>query len=147
MLVQNLTKISILLLFLRIFPSKRFRRVTKVAILWMICHTIAFFMAVTLQCLPIRAVSDLTQTGKCIDAAAVVTAGAGFSIFEDIVIILLPVRELKSLQLSLRKRLAVMAMFALGSLYVAPFPYCESSPSLLGKRSFPLLNSILASFL
>jgi hypothetical protein len=118
-LLQTLPKISILLLFLRIFPGERFRLVTKIALVWMICHTIAFFMAVTLQCLPVRAAWDLSQKGKCIYSSAVVSAGAGISIFEDVVIILLPVPQLKQLNLSLRKRLAVMGMFALGSLYVA----------------------------
>jgi hypothetical protein len=121
-LVQTLAKISILLLFLRIFPGERFRLVTKIALVWMICHTIAFFMAVTLQCLPVRAAWDLSQKGKCISSSAVVAAGAGISIFEDVVIVLLPIPELKKLNLSLRKRLAVMCMLALGSLYVALLP-------------------------
>ena len=121
-LVQTLAKISILLLFLRIFPGERFRLVTKIALVWMICHTISFFMAVTLQCLPVRAAWDLSQKGKCISSSAVVAAGAGISIFEDVVIVLLPIPELKKLNLSLRKRLAVMCMLALGSLYVALFP-------------------------
>ncbi|KFY99223.1 hypothetical protein V498_00906 [Pseudogymnoascus sp. VKM F-4517 (FW-2822)] len=114
-LAQNLAKISILLLFLRIFPGERFRLVTKTALVWMICQLIAFFIAVTLQCVPVKATWDMTQKGTCINAGALVTAGAGFNIFDDIVIILLPVRELKHLHLSLRKRVAVIALFALGS--------------------------------
>lgn len=119
MLVQNLAKISILLLFLRIFPGDRFRLVTKISLTWMTCHLIAFSTAVTLQCIPVRAIWNLTLNGTCINAGAVVTAGAGLSIFEDIAIILLPVRELQHLNLSLRKRMAVMALFALGSLCVS----------------------------
>ena len=75
-------------------------------------------MAITLQCIPIKAVWDFSDKGKCINASAVVFAGAGFSIFEDIVIILLPVPELKRLPLGSRRRLAVIFIFALGSLYV-----------------------------
>lgn len=83
---------------------------------WMICQLIAFFIAVTLQCVPVKATWDMTQEGTCINAGALVTAGAGFNIFNDIVIILLPIQELKHLHLGLRKRLAVIALFALGSL-------------------------------
>ena len=119
MLVQNLTKISILLLFLRIFLDERFRLVTKIAIAWMVCHIIGFFMAVTLQCIPVRAAWDLTQKGKCVNSSVMVAAGAACSIFEDVVIILLPVREIKYLNLGPRKRLAIILMFSLGSLSVS----------------------------
>lgn len=114
-LAQNLTKISILLLFLRIFLDEHFRLVTKIAIAWMVCHIIGFFMAVTLQCIPVRAVWDPTQKGKCVSSSMMVAAGAACSIFEDVVIILLPVREIKYLNLGPRKRLAIILMFSLGS--------------------------------
>jgi hypothetical protein len=120
-LVQNVAKISIILLFLRIFPDERFRLYTKIALAWMICHLVGFFIAVTCQCIPISAIWDLSVHGKCVNSTAIVYAGAGFSIFEDIVIILLPVRELKNLNLSTQKKVAVIFMFALGSLYVRPF--------------------------
>ena len=43
-------------------------------------------------------------------------AAAGFSIFEDFVIMLLPVWELKDLSLNTKKKFALMFLFALGSL-------------------------------
>jgi hypothetical protein len=130
-LVQDLVKTSILLLFLRIFPGERFRLVTKVFMAGIICQAIAFFFAVTLQCIPVRAVWDVTVQGQCIDSGAVIAAGAGFSIFEDIAIILLPVPELKRLNLGLGKRLVVMALFAMGSLCVAPSQVLNLSPFML----------------
>ena len=107
---------SILLLFLRIFPDKTFRLVTKICLAWMMCHMIAFIVAVILQCVPPSAIWDTSIQSKCTNSTALVYAGAGFSIFEDLVIILLPVRELASLNLTTRKKLAVIFMFALGSL-------------------------------
>lgn len=114
-IVKNLAKASILLLFLRIFPDQRFRLFTKICLIWIACNAFAFSMAVTLQCIPVDAVWDISTKGKCINSGAVVFAGAGLSIFEDIIIILLPVMELKSLPLSLRKKFAVIFIFALGS--------------------------------
>ncbi|OBT94023.2 hypothetical protein VE01_07074 [Pseudogymnoascus verrucosus] len=113
--VQGLAKISLLLLLLRIFQGKRFRLFTKIFIALITCHVLAFFMVITLQCIPISAIWDLGVKGKCINPTVVVFAGAGFSIFEDIVIMLLPVRELKGLNLTLKRRLAVIFMFACGS--------------------------------
>ncbi|KFY95924.1 hypothetical protein V500_02609 [Pseudogymnoascus sp. VKM F-4518 (FW-2643)] len=46
---------------------------------------------------------------------AFVYAAAGFSIFEDFIIMMLPFWELKDLSLNLRKKIALMFLFALGS--------------------------------
>ena len=74
-------------------------------------------MGITLQCIPVYAIWDQRVEGKCINSSIAILIAAGIGIFEDIVIILLPVPELKGLNLCLRKRLAVMFMLALGSLY------------------------------
>jgi hypothetical protein len=53
---------------------------------------------------------------QCISLSLLIYIGAALSIFEDIVIMLLPIFELKGLNLGLRKRIALAFMFALGSL-------------------------------
>lgn len=73
-------------------------------------------MADCLQCIPVKSVWDTTVHAECIDLHALVYAGAGFSIVEDFVIMLLPITELKSLNLDVRKKIALFFMFALGSL-------------------------------
>ena len=88
-------------------------------------------MAILLQCVPVNSVWNVSVKGKCINSSVVVFVGAGISILHDVVIILLPVPELKGLPLSLRKRLAVIFMFALGSLYVLlVFFFLKPSPSI-----------------
>jgi hypothetical protein len=114
--VQNLAKFSILLFYLHLFPDPRFRLWTKILIAWITCRAFAFLMAVLLECVPVNALWDLNVRARCINTTAIVFAGAGFSIAEDIVIILLPIPELMRLNLSLRRRVALMFMFALGSL-------------------------------
>jgi hypothetical protein len=90
-----------------------------------VCHTIAFTIGVAMQCLPLDSLWDLTIHAKCNDIRVFTIWGAALSIFYDVVIMLLPIIELKGLNLTLRKRIALCFMFALGSLYV-PFPF--SSP-------------------
>ncbi|KFY03620.1 hypothetical protein O988_01359 [Pseudogymnoascus sp. VKM F-3808] len=114
-IVQALAKFSILFLFLRVFPTQRFRLVVKICIAWMIGHTIAFVMVVVFQCVPVRAVWDHSIQGKCTNSQAFVYSAAGASIFEDFVIMLLPIWELKDLSLNSRKKLALIFLFALGS--------------------------------
>lgn len=87
-------------------------------LLWQICHTLAFVFAISFQCVPVSAVWTLDKNAKCISSSAMVIAGAALSITEDLVIIALPISELLKLNLSLRKRIALMLVFALGSLYV-----------------------------
>lgn len=116
MIFQALAKLSILFLFLRIFPSQQFRLVVKICIAWMVAHTIAFVFVVAFQCLPVRSVWDHSIRGTCTNMPATVYAGAAFSIFEDFIIMLLPIWELKDLSLNSRKKLALMFLFALGSL-------------------------------
>lgn len=82
----------------------------------MACHTIALGLAVVLQCVPINSIWDLTVDGKCTNYHVFVCAAAGFSIFEDFVIMLIPVWELKGLNLNFKKKIALMFLFALGSL-------------------------------
>lgn len=115
-MIQNLAKFSILLLYLRIFPNPKFRRIVQVCMAWQFCHTLAFLFGDMFQCVPVDAVWMPQRAGKCLDFNAFSFAGAGLSIFEDIVITLLPISELKGLNLTLRKRIALCLMFALGSL-------------------------------
>jgi hypothetical protein len=114
--VQSLAKVSILLLYLRIFPAKRFRLITNIALGWMVCRTLAFIGVLILQCIPVELSWDITVPGKCANSQAFVYVAAAFSIFEDFVIMLLPVWELKDLTLSVKKRMLLIFMFALGSL-------------------------------
>ncbi|KAF8858845.1 hypothetical protein BDZ45DRAFT_387540 [Acephala macrosclerotiorum] len=115
-LLQNIPKFSILLLYLRIFPTLRFRMILYIALTWQASHTLAFLFAVTFQCIPISSYWDPSITDKrCVNLPVLAYMGAGFSIFEDIVIMLLPIYELKSLNLGLRKRIAVILIFAFGS--------------------------------
>ena len=116
--VLDLAKVSILLIFLRVFTNPRFRLVTKICILWMACQTVAFFLAITLQCVPVSSIWDSSANRKCINTTAIIYAGAVLSIVEDIFIIILPIRELLALNMGSRQRLGVIFMFALGSLFV-----------------------------
>ncbi|OBT72177.1 hypothetical protein VF21_10540 [Pseudogymnoascus sp. 05NY08] len=115
LLLQGLAKVSILFLYLRIFPDRQFRRIIHIALVWMACRTVVFVCVVVFQCIPVAVSWDQSVIGKCADQQAFVYAGAAVSIFEDIVIMFLPVYELNGLTLSLKKRLVLVFMFALGS--------------------------------
>lgn len=114
--ILPLAKMSILFLYLRIFPSKSFRLATYMTMAWLLVQTIAFAFVVLFQCTPVGSYWDITIPGKCIHSQAFVYAAAGLTILEDLIIMFLPVMELKALKLDLKKKSALAFMFALGSL-------------------------------
>lgn len=114
---QVLAKISILCLYLRIFVNKNFRKVIWGTIAFLLTHGTIYFFCLLFQCVPISAIWT-TQPAKCLNLKAIGYSAAGFSIFEDFFIMLLPIWELRTLKLSPRKKAALAFMFALGSLYV-----------------------------
>jgi len=56
------------------------------------------------------------MAGKCVNFTTILFSGAGFSIAEDILITLLPLPVLSSLNMTLKKKIAVGFMFCMGSL-------------------------------
>lgn len=83
---------------------------------FMAAHVIAFTLAVIFQCAPISFYWNKEIKGQCVNSNHLAFAGAGFSIFEDFFVMLLPIWVLKDLQMSLKKRIELFFMFAIGSL-------------------------------
>jgi hypothetical protein len=76
-----------------------------------------FTLLVAFHCTPIDSIWNLKKKGKCIDGGNLMTlVGAGFSIGQDLVIMLLPLIELRKLHMSMKKKAEVALLFAVGSL-------------------------------
>lgn len=82
----------------------------------MLSQSAGYIVSVALYCIPVRSIWDTSIPGKCLNSVALVYSGAAFSILDDLIIMTLPISELKSLNLNLRKRVELVAMFGLGSL-------------------------------
>lgn len=115
-LTQVITKISILVLFYRIFPQRWFRNVTLVGLVWMVIHGIVFILLIIFRCWPVKLAWDNHVEGKCKDSTLFTYIGAGFSIFEDLFILALPIPVLLQLNLPMGRKLAIAGMFSIGSL-------------------------------
>ncbi|PMD33685.1 hypothetical protein L207DRAFT_589244 [Hyaloscypha variabilis F] len=114
-LILAAAKMSILFLYLRIFLNKTFRLATYITMACVLGQTIAFALVIAFQCTPVDSYWDTTIPGKCIHSQAFVYSAAGINILEDLIIMFLPVMELRALKLDLRKKFALGFMFALGS--------------------------------
>ncbi|KAF2852732.1 integral membrane protein [Plenodomus tracheiphilus IPT5] len=117
-LVQIFAKVAILSLYSRLFPNfiRWFQWTVRGMIVFMFTHGLVFFLMVVLQCLPINSIWDKTITGKCLPVnVAIGFTGAGLSIAEDFVILLMPIYQLWMLQMSTRKRIGLVLLLSVGS--------------------------------
>lgn len=79
---------------------------------------IGIVISLNLQCIPHRAIWDITiqATSKCFDLYQLQVASASIQLVCDVAILLLPQQVIWSLKMSWRKRLGVSVIFGLGLL-------------------------------
>ncbi|KAK3987647.1 integral membrane protein [Cladorrhinum sp. PSN332] len=110
----NMTKTSILILYLRIFPSKWFRVTCYVLISLILLYMMGTTASSIWQCSPLPRAWDKSIPGTCISITANWYANAGFSIATDVIILALPMHPIYTSQLPKSQKVALMVVFALG---------------------------------
>ncbi|KAH6695660.1 CFEM domain-containing protein [Plectosphaerella plurivora] len=117
-LCLSLAKIAILVFFLRIFPGQTFRRITHLVIAVTALSTVVILLVQLCQCIPVNynweGWKGQFGSHRCIDLNALAFAAAGFSIVQDVVILILPLPPLLLLQVSWRTKAGIVFMFSLG---------------------------------
>ncbi|KAJ0161784.1 hypothetical protein CTA2_5613 [Colletotrichum tanaceti] len=113
--VLVLAKLSIVALYARLFPDRRFQFVNKLVMFFLIGHGVVFLFVIGFECTPIAGIWDRTIPRKCVNLNAVAVASSVLSIVEDIVILAMPIQQLVNLQLGLKKKIEVGFMLSLGS--------------------------------
>jgi hypothetical protein len=118
LLTIGLVKVSILFFYLRVFPKKSFRLLCWLMIAFCTANMLAFVLVTIFQCRPISFAWAKTSMheGTCLNYNAAAWTNAGVNILQDFLIVVLPLHELRSLQLCKAKKLGVYAMFGMGSL-------------------------------
>lgn len=116
-----LTKISILLLYLRLFPDVTFRNIVKFMIGFCCAAWVSFLVACILRCHPVSfawTFWDGEHQGHCphILVSAQGWPHVAVNISADLVVLLLPLPTILKLNLALEKKLSVMFMFSTGIL-------------------------------
>lgn len=113
------TKISIILLYRRIFRTSVFQRVCLVYIGVVVAWMISFFFACLFQCTPVTPFVEGFYGEKCVNVLVLYNVVGGSDVALDVFIILLPVYPVFQVNMSFRKQMAVLGMFLLGLLAVA----------------------------
>ncbi|KAK3693445.1 integral membrane protein [Podospora appendiculata] len=114
-LTINLTKTSILILYLRIFVQRWFRIICYTLLGIILAYMVATFCSSVFQCTPIPRAWDKSIPGTCISITTNWYANAGFSIATDILILGLPMYPINASHLPRTQKIALMVVFALGS--------------------------------
>ncbi|TEY37398.1 hypothetical protein BOTCAL_0521g00030 [Botryotinia calthae] len=113
------TKISICLFYLRIFPSKNFKIATFVTIGIVIVYSIAAVSATIWSCNPIEKSWNKALPGSCIQIGNVWYSTSVMAIVTDLIIIVLPIYQIRRLQLPLSQKFGLVLMFSLGFFVIA----------------------------
>lgn len=113
---MNMTKMSILMLYLRIFIQRWFRITCYVLLVIITSYMVGAFFASVFQCTPVARAWNKAIPGSCIDITTNWYANAGFSIATDIIILTLPMYPLYKSKMILKRKIALMIVFALGTL-------------------------------
>ena len=116
-----LAKLSILLLYLRIFVTAKGSK-TYYAIHFIIWFNFLFYLAnlptEIWTCIPREKIWDPTIDGKCLDNDAIIVTGGVINVVSDFGILLIPLVSIGRLQMPRAKKIGVMAVFATGFLQV-----------------------------
>ncbi|RPA79524.1 hypothetical protein BJ508DRAFT_415880 [Ascobolus immersus RN42] len=112
----NLTKLSLVLYYLRSLPGLLLRRASQALVVISGLSTTAVAFALLFACSPVAAFWDTTIGGKCIDLTALRLTNATLDLLTILVIFILPVRLLWKADIPLLQRLPVIAAFTTGLL-------------------------------
>ncbi|KAL4917435.1 hypothetical protein BDW62DRAFT_201867 [Aspergillus aurantiobrunneus] len=112
-----LIKISMLFLYLRLFPGRKLRIITIFTIVLTGCWGIIYTLLGIFACSP-RSYAwtnwDGEHEGKCLNQAAIIVSHAIINIIFDVLVIALPLPTLLRLKLSKTKKAGVCLMFLVG---------------------------------
>lgn len=113
-------KIGTLLLFARIFPGLKFKRILWAVGLFISTYSAVMVITVIFQCRPINRIWNASVKAECIDISKLWTVMASLNVLTDFLVLCLPLRKLWRLQMRRGTKLQLIGIFSIGSLSVTP---------------------------
>lgn len=111
-------KLSILLFYRAIFAVRHFRILAHIVMVLAIAWWLGTLFLVIFQCSPINGAWDLTANlkGHCVYFGDLILGYEVSNIVVDIIILALPVAEIRKLHMKTSRKIAVSGIFLLGGL-------------------------------
>lgn len=110
-------KISILLLYVRVFQSTWLRKVSKIMLGVVVVLSLWTVGSHIFGCIPVHGFWDVTANATCLPRYTWYI-GAGINIITDFAIFFMPLTVVRAMRLPTRKKVGLYAVFALGFLSV-----------------------------
>ncbi|KAK3688829.1 hypothetical protein B0T22DRAFT_407493, partial [Podospora appendiculata] len=115
----QLTKISLLLLYMRIFSHVSwFRRLSLGLITVLVLYGFASCITGLVQCTPVARAWNYAVAGSCIQLMKFFIFNGAFALTTDVIVLLLPMPLVWRLQLPLSQKLALVPVFGIGIFIV-----------------------------
>ncbi|KAI1624485.1 50S ribosomal protein L36e [Exophiala viscosa] len=117
MMTIGFTKMALLLLYWRVFPTQPFRKFVLASVVVCAAYIPTFALGIALHCLPISYTWTSwigETTGHCTNLNAFAWAHAIINIVFDLWIIVLPIPQLLQLALGRKKKIQITLMFSVG---------------------------------
>ncbi|KFA59962.1 hypothetical protein S40285_08011 [Stachybotrys chlorohalonatus IBT 40285] len=114
----SMTKVSILCLYLKLFPQRTYRLFTWTMMGFVLGTGLGCTIAGIFQCDPIYRAWETQVPGTCFNQVALFLANAGLNILQDVIIYILPAPMLWKVQLPLKQRIALIFVFVVGGFVV-----------------------------
>ncbi|MCJ1426353.1 hypothetical protein MMC29_004256 [Sticta canariensis] len=124
-------KISILLLYRRLFPDHRFHIILWSFGAFILTYSTVQFLVTLFQCRPISGAWDPFIRAKCIKLNVVFMIMGSLNVVTDVITLCLPMPLLWHLNASTKRRLQVMSMFLLGGFVCIASAYRVAKTSSL----------------
>lgn len=112
----NCTKLSMLLMYLRIFTEKRARTATHILKYTIGIYALFSIFLTVIQCAPFAKIFDKSVPGLCIDVTRFWYANAIFNLVTDLMILALPIPSVYEMQMKRMHKFGLFILFGLGLL-------------------------------
>ncbi|KAH6639968.1 hypothetical protein BKA67DRAFT_665350 [Truncatella angustata] len=112
------SKVSILTLYYRLFPSKRFKWVCIGVGAFVIAYSVTAVMTNIFQCTPVESNWDKSIKAHCVNLGSELVAVSSLNVLTDATILCLPMPFIWRLKTDFRRKLQLTCIFLLGSFVV-----------------------------
>ena len=113
--IISLAKFSVLCFYRRIFGSPVKLGISIIFLLQTIWAIVCIFLSI-FRCKPIAGSWNVAIPAKCLSFELIVIAAEPFNCALDFLMVALPVKVIRTLQLSMKRKILLSGIFALGSL-------------------------------
>lgn len=119
-------KISVLLLYNRIFVGEGFRRLLWATGVFISACTVVLVLGSIFQCQPVSAAWDTLPGAHCIEIGTMWMVMACLNVLTDLIILFAPLPQLWRLQMKMRMKMQLIGIFGIGALFVTIHPYLRA---------------------